>query len=413
MCYMMDVHIFERQMGGRRYRVAAQSVWDSARGRSVARQAVLGPADPAPKADLGETRTIGTRAVGDVGALLWVAEQLDLVGHIDRACAGHEVKDGPSVGEMVLAVALQRVCEPGPKRDLSEFLDASVPRASCLPASRFTGQAFHRIAQHVTEAELESAQVALAKAAVGRFNETVPPGPTATPFGSVFGMSDMPVATSTPFVLPTYTPYPTYTPAPSYELSNHRFSFYDPAIGKDKPEIAQINCDQWNYTTLTCDSPLRNGERWQDNYFISAACPYELYIAAAQFEIVSPEWLPLQREPAGPLPDADLCRLPRPLGRTRHPAHPRRPLGPRRSRPDHRSHCGQRHGRGGTVHVSDPVQQYIVDLANAAAATRSWRWGSHRGRRSTCNGWAGPVPHGLGRQFSSFPTTSRPWPVRS
>lgn len=117
------------------------------------------------------------------------------------------------------------------------------------------------------------------------------PGPTATPFGSVFGMSDMPVATSTPFVLPTYTPYPTYTPAPSYELSNHRFSFYDPAIGKDKPEIAQINCDQWNYTTLTCDSPLRNGERWQDNYFISAACPYELYIAAAQFEIVSPEWL--------------------------------------------------------------------------------------------------------------------------
>ena len=166
---MMNVHIFERQMGGRRYRVAAQSVWDSGEGRSVARQAVLGPADPPPKADLGETRTIGTRAVGDVGALLWVAEQLDLVGHIDRACVGHAVKDGPSVGEMVLAVALQRVCEPGPKRDLSEFLDASVPRASCLPASRFTGQAFHRIAQRVTEAELESAQVALAKAAVSRF----------------------------------------------------------------------------------------------------------------------------------------------------------------------------------------------------------------------------------------------------
>lgn len=156
-------------MGKRRYRVAAQSVWDSARKRSVARQTVLGPADPSPQVDLGETRTIGTRAVGNVGALLWVAEQLDLVGHIDRACVGHEVKNGPSVGEMVLAVALQRVCEPGPKRDLSEFLDASVPRASCLPASRFTGQAFHRIAQRVTEAELESAQVALAKAAVSRF----------------------------------------------------------------------------------------------------------------------------------------------------------------------------------------------------------------------------------------------------
>jgi len=166
---MIDMHIFERRLGNRRYRVAAQSVWDSVRGRSVARQAVLGPVGPLPTADLSETRTVGTRAVGDIGALLWVAEQIDLIGHIDRACAGHGAKEGPSVGEMVLAVALQRACEPGPKRDLSEFLDGSVPRASCLPASRFTGQAFHRIGQRVTEAELEAAQVALAKAAVSGF----------------------------------------------------------------------------------------------------------------------------------------------------------------------------------------------------------------------------------------------------
>jgi transposase len=166
---MIDMHIFEREMGGRRYRVAAQSVWDSEQGRSVARQAVLGPADPLPKVDLGETRTVGVRSVGDVGALLWVAEQLDLVGHIDRACVGHGAKGGPTVGEMVVAVALQRVCAPGPKCDLSEFLTASVPRASCLPASKFTGQAFHRIAQRISDDELEAAQVALAKAAVGRF----------------------------------------------------------------------------------------------------------------------------------------------------------------------------------------------------------------------------------------------------
>ncbi len=168
--YMKDMHIFEREIEGRRYRIAAQSVWDSARGRSVARQAVLGPADPAPKVELSETHTVGTRAVGDVGALLWVAEQIDLVGHIDRACAGHGAKDGPSVGEMVLAVALQRTCAPGPKCDLAEFLDSSVPRASCLRASAFTGQAYYRMAQRVTDRELEVAQVALAKAAVGRFD---------------------------------------------------------------------------------------------------------------------------------------------------------------------------------------------------------------------------------------------------
>jgi len=103
----------------------------------------LGPADPAPTAGLSATRTVGSRAVGDAGALLWVAEQLDLVGHIDRACGGgRAAKSGPSVGEVVLGVALQRACAPGPKCDLTEFLENSVPRASCLPAASHsaTGQ---------------------------------------------------------------------------------------------------------------------------------------------------------------------------------------------------------------------------------------------------------------------------------
>ena len=166
---MKDMHIFEREIAGRRYRVAAQSVWDAERQRSVSRQVVLGSADPAPKADLGETRTVGTRAVGDVGALVWVAEQLGLIELIDRACGAQGAKGGPSVGEMVLAVALQRVCAPGPKRDLSGFLDGCVPRMSCLPASTFTGQAFHRMGQKVTDVELEAAQVAIARSAVERF----------------------------------------------------------------------------------------------------------------------------------------------------------------------------------------------------------------------------------------------------
>jgi hypothetical protein len=163
------MHIFEREVGGRRYRIAAQSVWDSKQGRSVARQVVLGPAAAPPVADLSATQTVGTRALGDVGALVWVAEQLDLVALIDRACAEVGAKGGPSVGELAVAVAIQRACSPGPKRDLGEFLDASLPRVSCLPGSAFTGQAFHRVAQRVTELELEQAQVAISKAAVARF----------------------------------------------------------------------------------------------------------------------------------------------------------------------------------------------------------------------------------------------------
>ncbi|CAB3721028.1 hypothetical protein LMG22037_04767 [Paraburkholderia phenoliruptrix] len=163
------MHIFEREVNGHRYRIAAQSVWDAKKGRSVARQAVLGPVAPPPVADLRATRTIGTRGVGDVGALVWVAEQLDLVAHIDRACGGLGAKGGPSVGELAVAVAIQRACAPGPKRDLGEFLDASLPRVSCLPGSTFTGQAFHRVAQQVTDLDLEQAQVAISKAAVARF----------------------------------------------------------------------------------------------------------------------------------------------------------------------------------------------------------------------------------------------------
>ena len=163
------MHVFEREVNGRRYRIAAQAVWDPARSRSVARQVVLGPAAPPPVADLGATRTVGTRGVGDVGALIWVAEQLDLIAHIDRACSDLGAKDGPSVGELAVAVAIQRACAPGPKRDLGDFLDASVPRLSCLPGSAFSGQAFHRVAQQVTEHALEQAQVAISQAAVARF----------------------------------------------------------------------------------------------------------------------------------------------------------------------------------------------------------------------------------------------------
>src|ERR1035437_5393787 len=169
---MKEMNIFERNVGGRRYRIASQSVWDPIRKRPFARQAVLGPADPPPAANLGSVRTIGTQRVGDVGALVWVAEQLDLVGHIDRACGHVGPEDGPTFGEMVVAVAVQRACAPGAKRHLAAFLESCLPRVSCLPASAFTGQAFHRLAAKVTEEQLEKAQIEIARAAVERFELT-------------------------------------------------------------------------------------------------------------------------------------------------------------------------------------------------------------------------------------------------
>jgi hypothetical protein len=164
------MHFFERVIDGRQYRVVAQSVWDPRKRQPISRQVLLGPADPAPVAELSRTRTVGTRRVGDVGALGWVAEQLGVVRLIDEACAVGPAGSGPSVGELALAVAVQRACAPGAKRDLAVFLASSVPRLSCWPAARFAGQAFYRAAASVTEAQLEDAQIALARAAVGRFD---------------------------------------------------------------------------------------------------------------------------------------------------------------------------------------------------------------------------------------------------
>lgn len=160
---------FDRLVDGRLYRIVAQSVWDSRKKQPVSRQVVLGPADPPPVADLADTRTVGTKSVGDVGALAWVAEQLDVVGLVNQACGISNPAKGPSVGELALGVALQRACAPGAKRDLAAFLDGCVPRISCLPAGRFTGQSFHRGALGVTDEQLEQAQLAIAHAAVTQF----------------------------------------------------------------------------------------------------------------------------------------------------------------------------------------------------------------------------------------------------
>jgi hypothetical protein len=51
------MNIFERTVGGRRYRIASQSLWDVERQRPFARQAVLGSADEPPVADLALTRS--------------------------------------------------------------------------------------------------------------------------------------------------------------------------------------------------------------------------------------------------------------------------------------------------------------------------------------------------------------------
>jgi transposase len=162
------MYFAERVIKGRRFRYVGETEWDAKKQRPRARQILLGPVEAPTMVDLSRTETVGRRRIGDAGALVWVAEQLDVVRLIDSFCPASG--DGPSVGEMAVAVALQRVCEPGAKRDLAKFLDETLPRSSCVPAKRFTGQQFYRAAQWATTDALEKAQVAIARAVVTKFS---------------------------------------------------------------------------------------------------------------------------------------------------------------------------------------------------------------------------------------------------
>ncbi|HSW48619.1 MAG TPA: hypothetical protein VLH09_00520 [Bryobacteraceae bacterium] len=73
------------------------------------------------------------------------------------------------MGEMVLAVAVQRAYAPAAKRHRAEFLHACLPRVSCLPVSAFSGREFQRWAAQVNDEQLEQAQIEIARAAVRRF----------------------------------------------------------------------------------------------------------------------------------------------------------------------------------------------------------------------------------------------------
>ena len=128
------MYFSEKLVGTRRYRIAAQAVWDTKAGRPYSRQVVLGPAGPPPQVELSATRTVGRLRVGDVGALVWVAEQLDVIGVINRACGWSGGPKSVSLGEMVLAVAVQRACAPAAKCHLGAFLAESMPRVFADPA---------------------------------------------------------------------------------------------------------------------------------------------------------------------------------------------------------------------------------------------------------------------------------------
>lgn len=161
------MHTFTRTVAGREYRILQVTERVPGKKNPVTHQVSLGPVASKDLLDPSRCEEVGSKRVGDVAALISVAEELGVLDAFSEAAP--RVGKGPSLGEMILAVALQRVCAPGPKRDLPAFLDGSLPRFAARPVSEFTGQVFHRVTRAVQEAVYEKVQLAIAQRACERF----------------------------------------------------------------------------------------------------------------------------------------------------------------------------------------------------------------------------------------------------
>jgi transposase len=157
------MHIFSRTVNGRPYRILQLSERVPGKAHPVSRQISLGPVTDDEPVDPSRCEVVGTKRVGDVAALIAVAEELGVLDAFETAVPTRG--EGPSLGEMIMAVALQRVCAPGAKRDLPEFLDGCLPRHAVKPSVDFTGQVFHRVTRGVTPESYEEVQFAIARRA--------------------------------------------------------------------------------------------------------------------------------------------------------------------------------------------------------------------------------------------------------
>lgn len=154
---------YKREINGRQYRMVARSERVRGKVHPVSQQVCLGPVHDDEPFVPSRSEVVATRRVGDVGALLFVADQLGVAAAFDQVVERHG--NGPSLGEIILAVALQRVCVPGAKSALPEFLAGCLPRVSLLEHGNFSGAAFHRLTRDVPEEAYDAVQLTVARRA--------------------------------------------------------------------------------------------------------------------------------------------------------------------------------------------------------------------------------------------------------
>lgn len=125
---------------------------------------------------------------------------------------------------------------------------------------------------------------------------------------SLYALTGTPVPTSSKDdeTLVTFTPAPLFTPSPTLSSGigdwvvpftptpsnryTYLLSFYDPDIGVLYPDMADVNCADWDEVNKVCLSPLSNGADHREWYWRSLACAY-YYPLGTMFRVYSPDWL--------------------------------------------------------------------------------------------------------------------------
>ena len=119
--------------------------------------------------------TVSIREFGASTACLKIAQELDLVGIVDRIVPkAKRSKPGPSVGQYTLIAAINRCVAPRSKRKIGEWFDQTVlPRLLGVQSSQLTSQHFWDHMDRIDEQAIARIASELAETAVKRFNLTL------------------------------------------------------------------------------------------------------------------------------------------------------------------------------------------------------------------------------------------------
>src|ERR1700731_1364073 len=130
----------------------------------IVHQAYLGTAEKV--AGLVKDRTTPVplsatmRDFGLPGALWLAAQQTGVFALLESLWP--QPRSGPSPAHFLLLAAIHRICQPGPKTEVSGWYDRTILRSLWdLPAERFSSQEFWDCFDRIREEELEQAQIRL------------------------------------------------------------------------------------------------------------------------------------------------------------------------------------------------------------------------------------------------------------